>query len=313
MIDTINIKVNRPLHADVLKAIETAQGASHRGDWSFKMLPNRDHNGRHSIKLEGGHHPTGIQLRGQNGIVEWVQASLPRVLFANNGRLLRTPGQLAEAHESLKAIVNTVTTVREPLFEYCRVDLVLHFRCDIAKFIAAHRHCRHPLIRNETTEYGARGLDLKGSRASIVFYDKLRRMTGQHGNILRVEAQLKKPKLNELFGRKKLPLYALDFWTSYRVYRQIMCQLKPVPMPKAFGLNYLLASCEADGFRFRNGSTAMENYRATVSPETFFARRRQVKGHILHAAGIDWSKLLPENSLPDDLPDVDPDTVSSNN
>ena len=77
-----------------------------------------------------------------------------------------------------------------------------------------------------------------------------------------------------------------------------------MPIPAAIKLNSLLAYCEAGGFKLPNGLSAMENYRATVSHDTYLARRRDVKGQILSAAGIDWSTLLPENSLPPDLPDA---------
>jgi len=305
MIDTVHYKVKRPLSAAMLATIEAGNGVCRQDSWFFKISPDLDTVGTHRTIVWGEHSPTGIVVRGHNGTVELVQASLPKVLFGDNGRLIRCPEQLAEAQEKLKAILDGITTFREPGTEYVRVDLVLHFRCDIKKYIAAHRHCRHPLIRNETDEYGPLGLKLRGSEAAILFYDKRDEMKLGHGDILRVEVQLKKPKLNEIFGTGEIPLYSLDFWTCYRKYRWILCQLKPVPVANKCDVNTLLAQCEASGFKFPNGLTAMENYRATVSRDTWLTRRRQVKGQILYAAGIDWSTMLPDkNALPDDLPDV---------
>lgn len=243
-----------------------------------------------------------------------LQASLPRVLFGNNGRLIRSPEQLEEAQKRLTAILDETTGVRQACGEYLRVDLVLHFKCDVKKFIVAHRHCRHPLIRRETVEYGVNGLKLHGAEASVCFYDKSYEMGFGPGDILRLELQLRKPKLNEIFGKKDAPVLSLDFSTCYRIYRMIVCELKPVPIAPTFGFNTLLAHCEAGGFTLANGLSAMEAYRATVSRDTFLAKRRQIKGMILTAAGIDWSELLPEKRLPEVLPDADfPEGIISGN
>jgi hypothetical protein len=304
MIDTINVKVDRPLHAEILQSIEDQHGLCDLNDWTFKISPDRDLIGRPRTAVWGEHKPTGSIARGHNGVIEWVQTSLPRVLFGDNGRLIRSPEQLVEAQQRFKLILNGISAIRHPLTEYVRVDLVLHFRCNVEKFIAAHRHCRHPLIRKETAEYGVRGLKLPGTGVGICFYDKKKEMKIGHGDILRVEVQLKKPKLGKLFGKADRPLYALDFSTCYLVYREILCQFEPAEVMEPFGLNPLLAYCEVAGFTLPNGLTAMENYKATVSRDTFLARRRQINGMTLSAAGINWSDLLPKNLLPENLPDV---------
>ena len=305
MFDTVKTKTDRALKPKVLEAIEAGNGACRLDDWFFRNSATLDHNDQHRTKLRGQHKPTGLVVQGYENVVELTTASLPTILFGHNGRLIRSPEQFAEAQRKLKAILDGVTTARTPRCEYVRVDLVLHFRCDIPKLIAAHRHCRHPLIRNETDEYGDRGLKLPGKNAAIMFYDKQEEMGQGRGDILRVEAQLHKPKLNELFGRDDQPLYDLDFGTAYRVYRKLLCAFTPVEVPTALGLNALLAQCEAANCKMLNGLGAMENYRATVSHETFLTRRRQIKGMTLSAAGIDWSAMLPEHHLPLDLPDVE--------
>jgi hypothetical protein len=304
MIDTVNIKVDRPLAAEILRTLDAGKGASRQDDWFFSNTAEIAATGLPSTELWGEHEPSGLCVRGHNGVVEWVQASFPRLLFGDNGQLIRRPEQADDAQQKLKTILNQITTVRRPLYEFVRVDLVLHFRCDISRFIAAHRNCRHPLIRNKTFEYGPKGLKLRGSKCAICFYDKSEQMRLGHGDVLRVEVQLKKPKLGELFGTEGMPLYSLAFSTCYQVYRTVLCALTPVETPKALCFNSLLAHCEAADFRLPNGLTAMENYRGTVKYDTYLNRRRQIKGMSLAVAGIDWSQLLPERRLPEDLPDV---------
>jgi hypothetical protein len=274
-------------------------------DWYIRISPDLDRNGRSRTKLTG-EGPSGTKVQGHNNNIELVTESIPRCLFGTNGKLIRTPQDLTNGLAALDSLLDQISTPIYPLIEYTRVDLVLHFRCNVQKFLSAHRHARHPSIRNETVEYDGSGITLPGSKAAIRLYDKQLEMTGKPGNILRLEIQLRKPKLGELFGKSGFePLNHLDFWQCYQVYRSLVCNLQPEPLPEKLDFNRLLAETEAAGFRLSNGLTAMETYRATVDKETYMARRRQIKGMVLSATSINWERLLPPFLLPEDLPDVE--------
>ena len=122
MFDSVITKTDRLLKPEILQAIEAGKGACRLNDWFFSNSPTLDHEGRPKTKLRGNHAPTGIRVQGYDNIVELTTASLPTVLFGDNGRLIRTPQQFAEAQQTLKAILDGVTTSRTPLHEYVRVD-----------------------------------------------------------------------------------------------------------------------------------------------------------------------------------------------
>ena len=314
MFDTVNIRCRRPFKAAVLDLLKE-RGDVYRGDvdapfnWFLRVSPDLDRHGYQRASLFG-EGPAGIVVRGHDNVVEWVQASLPRVLYGDNGALLRSPEDVVDAENALNSILDQVSVPEIAVIEYNRIDLVLHFRAAVQRYLAAHRHVRHPLIRNETVEYDGSGIRLPGRKVTIRMYDKLLQMGAGPGDVLRLEIELRKPKLGELFGLADgQAMRNLDFWKAYEVYRSIVCQMRPQGLPENLDLNRLLAECEAVDFRLSNGLTAMETYRGCVDRKTYLDRRRAVKGMVLTAANIDWQKLLPVGRLPDDLPDADPQKV----
>lgn len=209
MVDTNSKTVRRPLSEPIVNAL-AVNGVMRNDDWYISSSPSLDRQGRPRTKLFG-QGPADIIIQGHNNVIELVQASVPHCLHGSNGTLIRTPEDLKAGLAEVDALLDPISIPEEPLIEHVRLDLVLHFRGNAQKFFNAHRHARHPAIRNETVVYDGSGIVLPGVKATIRMYDKQLQMTGKPGDVLRLEIQLRKPKLNEVFGRKDRPLVHLDF------------------------------------------------------------------------------------------------------
>jgi len=306
MLDTVHYRCRRPLTDDIVSKLEKGGGA-YRGDgWYIRIAPSLDRFDK-PVKTLYCQGPFGIIARGHYTMIELVQVpSLPGLLFGTNGKLIRTPQDLTAAFVSVNAMLDEISIPARPLIEYIRADLVLHFRCNVQQYIAAHRHARHPFVRNETHDYDGSGLSLRGQKVIINFYDKALQMGNPPGDVLRLEIQLHKPKLGEVFGEEEgHGLSHIDFWAAYTNYRRLVFMFGAKPVAVKVNFNLLIAECEAVGFHMSNGLTVMENYKATNDHKTFLDRRRQIKGLIPTVANINWEELLPLHSLPEDLPEID--------
>jgi hypothetical protein len=101
----------------------------------------------------GTHKEMGIRFYGNREVIVTVEASLPRILFGHNGRLLLSQADINASLRKLDCTLGKISQRPEDGFEYTRVDLVWHVPGSCAEFILAHRDVRHPRVRKATCVY----------------------------------------------------------------------------------------------------------------------------------------------------------------
>jgi len=239
---------------------------------------------------------TGYHAHGQQGDVVYHRASLPRLLHGDNGNLIKNQTELDAALDRLKQKAGELGTSCTPDSHFTRVDLVWQFRGDPAQYVQAHRNCRHARIRSDVIRYEQRSLALKGSELRISIYDKTLERFKRHGNIVRVEAQLRGRLLKEQLGDGD-PVQTLDFDKCYQAFRRIMLGFIPPGIPQASGIAQLLAIGEREQWE-SGGVAAFDLYTKGMS-ERHIRRLKSDMALVRPAVfQIDWSQLLPANGPP---------------
>ncbi len=158
--------------------------------------------------------------------------SLAGVLFGHNGRLIVSQGEYDAALAKLRDTLAAVATV-PPFSEWklWRLDIACNFDLRARPLIMAHEFVRVPGIRKAPTLFDdGHGLSYcgSGSRFVVKFYDKARKMRVRDSSVLRSEVSLCGKHLRRhLPGCEWLKLNAL-----YRVFREIMVGIPPIPKPK---------------------------------------------------------------------------------
>ena len=126
MLDTINVVVRWTPIPEIIAELRQ-RGFCQWGRWFFQVFKCRDfRTGGMYTKLSGRHEELGIWVRGKDFVIEWVQASLPRLLFGYNGRLITNPFQLDDSQETPFEHLGEIAVPEERLIEFVRVDLVLN-------------------------------------------------------------------------------------------------------------------------------------------------------------------------------------------
>jgi hypothetical protein len=172
--------------------------------------------------------PVRISVKGLR--VKWVEVSLPKSLFAHNGRVIENQAQLDAAFAKVHGDLSSIADVPEiAAWQVCRADLVWNFDLMAAPIILAHAALRLPGIHRGADLYnGGEGVSWRGakSRFMVRLYDKAREMRVP-GSILRGEISLRGPQLARRLDAAKLQ----NFDALYRVYRSIMASIPPIQKP----------------------------------------------------------------------------------
>jgi hypothetical protein len=163
--------------------------------------------------------------------VDWVEASLPRLLFGHNGRLLSTVDELNAALDVLAEILQEHAEV-PPLEEWRlkRLDLCWNFDLPARPFIMAHAPLQFPGIRRQPASFGmGSGVSWRGAKSKFVvsMYDKSREV-GTTGSVLRVEIRL----LGKHLGRFRLMEGWRQFPVLWKTFRTVMSTFPPIPAPR---------------------------------------------------------------------------------
>ena len=156
-----------------------------------------------------------------------AEASLPRLLFGHNGRLIETQGQLDAALTKFGELLDPVVVVpsmRE--WQPWRLDLVWNFDHPARPLVLAHAALRVPRIRAGATLFaGGQGVSWcsEKKRLMVKLYDKSRKMRVR-GSILRAEISLRGA---QLYRRCRQQDWC-NFNVLYGIYRGIMASLPPI-------------------------------------------------------------------------------------
>lgn len=318
MVDTINMLAQWTLAPDITDALQS-NGFYQSPDWYFQRANslNRQTGGT-VAKLSGYNERLGIIVRGKDSTIEWIQASLPRLLHGYNGRLIKSPQELDDSLELLFKHLTEISTAVEPIIEFTRVDLVLNFPGNPKRFILAHRNARHPWVRNEDINYGESGIRFPGVERLIQFYWKQKERADGSGfdlpplsNSIRVELQLKTKKVvREVLGGgdPECPFGHLDFYQCYRKFRYALClfdkEIRTHDGEKC-SLLALIAECEAQGFKTSWGASVWDWYEASgQKPATVNRNRAVMQARKQNIIDFKWADYLPMLRFPDPVVDI---------
>ena len=239
---------------------------------------------------------TGYRAYGDGGCVKYHRASLPRLLYGHNGRLIPNQPDLDAARVLFQAKTEEICDLPCSSCHYTRIDLVWQFCCDVARYILAHRHARHPRLRCDPVHYEARSLALEGSDMRISFYDKTLERFKRPGDILRVEVQLRGKRLREELGAGER-VTRLNFAECYAAYRRIMLGFCPPAIQQAGRISQFLAIGERDGWQ-ANGVPAFDLYTADKSSRQVRRIQGQMAACRPAVFEIDWADILPVDGPP---------------
>lgn len=286
MIDTVRFTTSRKV-----------TGPAFRKNGFLKLLKNS------AIRVR-------ITRTGNVEYVTTVEASLPKVAFGNNVRLLETKDEFTRAWEEVFRHLDSISE-NGPIY-LTRVDLCWNYQGEPLEFFLAHEVLNHPMIRKAVNSYDdpkrkARivstrdsatrtGLDWQGSKIRIRFYDKTKdaKKRGQKEKLIRAEVQLRGSLLRKLLGGdEKQHLQNLPWETCYPVFRNI---LKKFPNPKVISI--LDGQDQINLAALDKGIPVLDilgkgRHRTTVH------RLRKRLGRVqLRKYRIDWSWMLPEQFPP---------------
>lgn len=321
MIDTVNILVLWTLAPEIAQALQS-EGFYASGDWYFQLTHGLDREtGGNIAKLSGYNKRLGILLRGKGATIEWVQASLPRLLHGYNGLLIKNPQELSDSLERLFKYLGEISVPVETLIEFIRVDLVLNLPFEPKRLVLAHRNARHQWVRNEDVQYERSGIRFPGKERVLQLYwkqkeraDKLGFRLPELSKSTRIEIQLKSKKVvRQLLGSNDLeaPVTSLDFFHCYHCFRHALCLFdKDIPLPdsKKCSLLNLIAECEAQRFTTSWGASALEWYTLSGHKNATLNRNRAaIHGRKRKILGFSWADVLPPIRLPNPVVDIYPD------
>lgn len=269
------------------------------------------------------HVETGLKAVGQDFKIRRVEASLPRVLHGSNGKLIKSDLELEDALCRALRILREIAIPTnyddedsishgdlddlgspDEKFRFKRVDLAWQFRGNPVDFITAHFHLRHKRVRKATGHYDGQSLYWPGTGLFVRMYDKELKENQRRGDVIRVEVQIRGiRRLRKWFGFED-HLTDLSFDECYRIYRSILCEFSPSPLPEVGGLVELLAVGERNGWK-HNGVGIFDLWAREKNPNY----ARQVKTKMarinLQHFEINWPELLPEQGPPEPV-EVEP-------
>ena len=318
MVDTINILVRWPLLPEILAALQAA-GFYRGGGWYFETVTREEkRTGKTHVKLSGHHEILSITIKGKDGVIEWVQASLPRLLFGYNGRLITNPAQLDCSLDRLFGHLAGIATAENRLIEFIRVDLALNLPCDPKRFIVAHRNARHPWVKSDSIEYGSTGIRFPGKKRVLHLYCKQKERADKSGfkmplrtKSIRAEVQVKGTEaVRAFFGHAPdAPVTSLDFFKCYRCYREAWCLFDKGPVISSPGehcsLLKLIAECEAVGFKTSHGIGAMAWWElGNKKPATVNRMKGDLQKRKQALMEFKWAEILTPGRLPEPVVDI---------
>lgn len=313
MIDTLRFRT----HGDIRNVAGGVLGwertrISARDAWDTKGEPTVSQGELNSFE----HPETGVRLLVREGCSVTVEASLPRVLFGCNGRLLRNDSDIAASCVRLAGMLDQVIDPLVPhlvqteaglhaSWRISRIDLVWQFRGVPSQWIVAHASTGHPKVRRTAQQFFSESLLWPGKECAIRMYDKELEANGTPGEVVRVEYQLRGKECSRTVetASMRIPSFS-QLWAKYR---EISLGFQPVrlPNPKRLGVHQLLAILHSEGVTIE-GVPILDWARAfTVSHRGWYRLRNKVKAYRVEHFRIDWEALVPATG-PADAPEVLP-------
>lgn len=227
----------------------------------------------------------------------WLQASLPRVLYGHNGRVIASQAELNTAIETLRAYLQTFAEV-PPLADWptpARVDLpwqldtVRQCGAPVASVLLAHAGLSVPEIQ-EPAVRRRNSVSWKGCKREIFLYGKSRKHR-IGGSVLRAEIRLHRSEVTRWLPNSQWR----DFSCLWHVFRVIMLKVPVIQAPRPGG-----------GFPEAIGRAVPPEYHEKILAELAHKKPRTVRDYrrrISTAAArlpdrFSWAEYLPAGGPP---------------
>ncbi len=237
---------------------------------------------------------TGFRIGGTSEYASWFEVSLPRVLFGNNGIMIRTQEQL---DDSIKKTREMAASVCEPALigenpSCTRLDLVGQFLIEPRDMMVAHRETNHPRIRGRKSYYEGESLHFVGKERHCRIYDKMREMQGKPGHVTRVEWQLRGEAMRHDMKRDCVALKNLGIEECYDAYRRLCVEFQPKSLPAVSAVYDILAMGVREGVMI-GGIPLFDCWARGKHPKTARRVRNEIAKRRVETFAVDWAKLLP--------------------
>lgn len=227
----------------------------------------------------------------------WLQASLPRVLYGHNGRVIASQAELNTAFETLRAYLQTFAEV-PPLADWptpARVDLpwqldaVRQCGAPVASVLLAHAGLSVPEIQ-EPAVRRRNSVSWKGCKREIFLYGKSRKHR-MGDAVLRPEVRLMKSEVTRWLPDGQWR----DFSRLWHVFREIMLKVPVIQAPQPGG-----------GFPEAIGRSVPPEYHEKILAELSHKKPRTVRDYrrrmSIAAARLpdrfSWAEYLPADGPP---------------
>lgn len=257
------------------------------------------------------HRETGLRVWGGENSPGFIEASLPRQVFASNGQLLAKQDEVEQAHAAMADRLARVVDV-ESLGSYTRIDCVWQFKGKPSAWVQALSGARWPYVRSASRVFFDESIEWSGDRVGLRIYDKVLEQTRKRGgDVVRVELQTKSKALKD--SREKTADFPINRIGSfvhgcasglpidllYPWYRGHVVKLPAFGYSvKTWRWSSFLYYLDAEGV-IVEGRKASDIWLEGRSRTTAYRLRKQMAEHAARdLIRVDMQELLPEHCLP---------------
>lgn len=309
MIDTVRFGLLGTWNSDPF--VGPIKGHCDLGDYPyhcFEVFTNNRQKRRGSGAAEGEpqvfavDRMLGMRIEGTREGPEWLEVSLPRLVYGSNGHLLTNDEEITRALGRLVYHLHQVARDAR-LIQLRRLDLCWQFEIDCGAYLRAASGLSWGLCRQTPMVYPGESVTWRGTGSSLCLYDKGLEAEREAGGPLRAEVRFKTKADCAVRGFR----WAEDLAFS-RCYAAYRAELLKVPTVRLVDQHTLrgsptlpgyLAVLEQAGARLGD-ELAADWYLARVPDRT----RRRLRAEMARQRGlgwveVDWASRLPENGPPE--------------
>lgn len=230
-----------------------------------------------------------------------IEASLPKVLWGNNARVLQDKAAFQSAWAKLTSCLDEIANPPSAEIAFTRIDLCWNYQTDPIDFFLAHESLNHPSIQKRMITYRNKtrltGLEWQGTKIRIKFYDKTsakKTFPKVSKPLVRVEVQLRGAKLRELFnGNPTTPLHEIVWEKCYSVFRDVLLNFPPlIVIPSLSGWDGVALAALGKGVDVFGILSKKMNERSVRD------LRKQLAPRLVKKYRVSWKWMLPPEFPP---------------
>lgn len=233
------------------------------------------------------HKETGLRVGGSSLTSSWMEVSLPRLFYGSNGYLLR-------AEHMNPALFSAFDLASEVLVDYIkpekltRYDLCHHFVGEAKDYVCSLRGLKHKRVRRVAVEWFESGLEWPGTNVFIRLYDKNEEMNNSPGEIQRLEFQLRKTALRNIWSLEK----GLSPEKCFKQYRDLAGEFASRSVPRIGSVNDFLCWLRTEKVRV-NGIDPVERFLASKSRASRYRIEKDLNSVRLDFFDAKFTSQLP--------------------